>query len=106
MVSSGAGAATTTQDQPEVPDSLVDGSTLTPDGYPIAHGTSFLMAVHFTDDGPDARTILTYGQVGDPELPAFLPGMKAFAAKDWKQVRFTRADILEDPGLEVTEVSA
>ena len=31
--------------------------------------------------------------------------MKAFAAKDWKTVRFTQDDILADPGLEATEVS-
>ena len=106
VVSRGSGAASTTQEQPETPENLVDGSTLTSEGYPIAYGTSFLLAVHFTDDGPDARTILTYGQVGDPELPAFISGMKAFAAKDWKTVRFTQEDILADPGLEVTEVSA
>ena len=64
------------------------------------------MAVEYTDDGPRARTILTYGQVGDPELPGFTAGVKDFAAKQWKTVAFTAEDLAEAPDTTVTEVSA
>ncbi len=38
--------------------------------------------------GREARTILTYGQVGDPDLPGFTAGVKEFAAKEWKTIEF------------------
>jgi acyl-homoserine-lactone acylase len=99
-------AAGTLQQQPELPEPLVKGSTLTAVGYPINYGTSFLMAVELTDEGPRARTILTYGETGDPELPGFSSQMEDFAQKRWKPVRFTQADIAADPDARVEEVSA
>ena len=106
VVSDGRDSSDTTQTQPEWPEEVAEDSTLTTDGYPISYGTSFLMAVEYTDDGPRARTILTYGQVGDPELPGFTAGVKDFAAKQWKTVAFTAEDLAEAPDTTVTEVSA
>lgn len=106
VVSDSRTSASTTQDQPAWPDRLVDGSTLTTEGYPISYGTSFLMAVAFGDDGPEGRTILTYGQVGDPTSSEFTAGVEAFAAKEYKPALFDAADIEADEGAEVTEVSA
>lgn len=105
-VSDGRDSAATMQEQPEFAELLVEGSELTADGYPIAYGTSFLMAVEYTDDGPQAHTILTYGQVGDPGLPGFIAGVQAFAQKQWKPVAFTAEELADAKGKTVTEVSA
>ncbi len=105
VVSDGRTSANTMEEQPEWPERVADGSTLTTDGYPISAGTSFLMAVEFTDEGPQARTILTYGQVGDPDLPGFTAGVEAFAAKDWKTIAFTPEE-LDAADTETERVSA
>ncbi len=106
VVSDGRQSSSTTESQPEWPERLVEGSTLTTDGYPITYGSSFLMAVELTPDGPDGYTILTYGQVGDSELPGFTSGVQAFADGQWKPALFTREAIEADSSATVTEVSA
>ena len=105
VVAEGSSSATTQQQQPVLAKPLAKGSTLTSEGYPIGYGTSFLMAVEFTEDGPQARSILTYGETGDPASPGFTTQMKDFAAKRWKAVRFTAADIAADEEATVTKVS-
>lgn len=105
-VVSGSSRSSTEEQQPELPEPLVKDSTLTSDGYPITYGTSFLMAVAYGPDGPEARTILTYGQVGDPTLPGFTSAVKAFADKQWKVIQTDPEVIAEDPDATVTEVSA
>lgn len=105
VVSDGRQSSSTTEAQPSWPERLVEGSTLTADGYPISYGSSFMMAVEMGPDGPDGYTILTYGQVGDPDLPGFTVGVEAFADKQWKPALFSEADIEADTA-SVTEVSA
>ncbi len=105
-VVSGSSRTSTMQEQPEEPEPLIDDSTLTADGYPITYGTSFLMAVAYGPDGPRARTILTYGQVGDPELPGFTAGVKAFAEKKWKDIETDQAALADDSDATVEEVKA
>jgi acyl-homoserine-lactone acylase len=102
----GASRSSTEEQLPEPPEPLTEDSTLTSDGYPITYGTSFLMAVAYGPDGPDARTILTYGQVGDPELPGYTSGVLAFAEKQWKTIETDQVALAEDPDATVTEVSA
>lgn len=90
---------------PETPAAIAARSELTVAGtYPIVYGTSFLLAVEYTDDGPRASSILTYGQTDDRSSPLFTSQMRRFAAKDWKDVLYTDAAIREDPELEVTRV--
>lgn len=105
-VVSGSSRTSTMQDQPDEPEPLIEDSTLTADGYPITYGTSFLMAVAYGPDGPRARTILTYGQVGDPELPGFTAGVKAFAQKQWKDIETDQSALADDPDTTVEEVKA
>ena len=78
---------------------------LTDEGYALNYGSSFVMAMEYTDEGPRARTILTYGQSEDPESPGFGATFDAFANKQWRDVRFTEADIASDPGLVTVELS-
>jgi acyl-homoserine-lactone acylase len=76
-------------------------STLTAAGYPVDNGTSFLMALAYGSDGPQAWTFLTYGNSGDPAAPVFTQSTQQFSEKGWKEVAFTEADIAV--GTESTE---
>ena len=72
--------------------SRVGGQT----GYPINNGTSFLMALAFTDDGPQARVFLTYGETEDRSSDVYTEATEAFSAKEWRDVAFTDAEIEAD----------
>ena len=72
----------------------VEGSRyLTEAGYPVVHGTSFLLALEYTDDGPRAKAFLTYGQSGDPDSPHFTDQTKLYSRKAWRPVFFDEADV-------------
>ena len=67
-----------------------------------AFGSSFLMAVELTPDGPRARTLLTYGQSSNPASPHFTDQTRLFSRKQWVTERFTASEIAGDPALKVT----
>ncbi|MBC9713741.1 penicillin acylase family protein [Streptomyces sp. TRM66268-LWL] len=77
-----------------------DSGTGTPRGG--AFGTSFLMAVTLTDDGPRTSTLLTYGQSANEASPHYSDQTRLFSQGRWVTERFTEAEILADPHLEVT----
>jgi acyl-homoserine-lactone acylase len=62
-------------------------------GYRINNGTSFLLALAYTDDGPRARAFLTYGNTADREDPAYVEATERFSAKDWRDVLFTEEEV-------------
>jgi acyl-homoserine-lactone acylase len=62
-------------------------------GYRINNGTSFMLALAFTEDGPRAKAFLTYGNTADREDPAYLEATERFSAKDWRDVAFTEAQV-------------
>lgn len=68
-------------------------------GYQVTYGTSFLMAVELTADGPVGRGLLAYGQSGDPASPHHADGTEAYAACQTRPLRFHDADIEADPTL-------
>ncbi|WP_327352402.1 penicillin acylase family protein [Streptomyces sp. NBC_01304] len=70
--------------------------------YGGAFGTSFLMAVELTPDGPRTHTLLTYGQSANPASPHFTDQTRLFSKERWVTERFTSAEIAADPALEVT----
>ncbi|MBK3576634.1 penicillin acylase family protein [Streptomyces sp. MBT65] len=67
-----------------------------------AFGSSFLMTVELTPDGPRAHTLLTYGESANPTSPHFSDQTRLFSRKQWVTERFTQAEIAAAPGLEVT----
>ncbi|WP_369190959.1 penicillin acylase family protein [Streptomyces sp. R08] len=67
-----------------------------------AFGSSFLMTVELTPDGPRAHTLLTYGESANPASPHFSDQTRLFSRKQWVTERFTPAQIAGDPVLEVT----
>jgi acyl-homoserine-lactone acylase len=75
-------------------------SGLAEGGYRCTYGTSFLMAVELTDDGPVGVGLLAYGQSGDGRAEHHVDGTRAYAAKAVRPLRFTDADIEADPALE------
>jgi acyl-homoserine-lactone acylase len=105
VVSNGAATSFTMQEQPEVAEPKLKGTTITSDGYPVSYGTSFLFAVAFGDDGPRAKSLLAYGQVGDPESSLFTSQTRDFAAGRFKDVLFTEEDIRSDADLEEIRAS-
>ncbi|MGZ8764132.1 MAG: penicillin acylase family protein [Acidimicrobiia bacterium] len=75
-------------------------------GYQVTYGTSFLMAVELTADGPRGVGLTAYGQSGDPTSPRHRDGTEAYAAKRVRPLLFTNADIEADPALERRRFSA
>ena len=75
----------------------VKGSrVLTEDGYPIAGGTSFLMALEYTDSGPNGVAILTYSQSSDPASEHFSDQTELYSQKRWRPVLFNASAIAAD----------
>lgn len=74
-------------------------SGLAEGGYRVTYGTSFLMSVELTDDGPVGTGLLAYGQSGDARSDHHVDGTRAYAAKATRPLRFTDADIEADPEL-------
>ena len=68
-------------------------------GYRCTYGTSFLMAVELTDDGPVGQGLLAYGQSGDATSPHHVDGTEAYAAKAVRPLLFADTDIEADPNL-------
>jgi acyl-homoserine-lactone acylase len=97
----GGASRTTLEPVPTAP--RVDGSRfLTEEGYPVLHGTSFLMVVEYTDDGPRAEAVLTYGQSGDPAAEHFIDQTLLYSRKEWRPVLFQDDQIRRDVRREYT----
>jgi acyl-homoserine-lactone acylase len=79
---------------------------LTKDGYPINRGSSFVMAVEYTAQGPRAQAFLTYSQSGDPVSPRYSDQTELFSAKKWRRVLYTDAEIKTDPNLKTHTVTS
>ncbi len=76
-----------------------DRTGLAAGGYRVTYGTSFVMSVEMTDDGPRGVGLLAYGQSGDPTSPHHADGTRAYAAKELRPLLFTDAEIEADPNL-------
>ena len=79
---------------------------LTKDGYPINRGSSFVMALEYTAQGPRAQAFLTYSQSGDPSSPLYYDQTELFSAKKWRRILFTDAEINADPNLKTLKVTS
>jgi len=80
------------------------GTGLSDLGYVVNYGTSFVMAMRFTDDDPEAYAFVTYGQSDDPESPYHTDQTKRFSQKDWRRVLWSEEDIENDPELDIEVV--
>ena len=90
------GRNTTTLEPRDEP-KLVKGSRfLTEQGYPVVHGSSFMMVMEFTESGPHAKAFLTYSESGDPASPHFTDQTELFAKKQWRPILFREAEVAGD----------
>ncbi|KAA2265212.1 hypothetical protein F0L68_05020 [Solihabitans fulvus] len=66
------------------------------------HGSSFIMAVELTRDGPRTSTLLTYSESANPDSPHHTDQTVLFSHRQWVTERFTEAEINADPHLHRT----
>jgi acyl-homoserine-lactone acylase len=71
---------------------------------PVNFGSSFIMAVELTPQGPQARTILTYSESNNPASPHFTDQTQLFSHKQWVTDRFSDADINASPDVRISIV--
>jgi len=95
---------TTTLEPNPAPQRVRGSRFLTREGYPINRGTSFLMALEYTEKGPRAQAFLTYSQSGDPASPQFYDQTQLFSDKQWRPIRFTEQEIQADRNLKTVRV--
>lgn len=76
---------------------LVAGSALSrlddQSGYPVNYGTSFLLALAYTDSGPKAKAFLTYSDTQDRSAKDYLDATERFSRKEWRDVAFDEKDV-------------
>ena len=75
---------------------IADSSSLSETGYNVVHGSSFIMTLGWTEDGPEAEALLSYSQSGDPNSPHFDDQTQLYAEKAWRAIRYTPVDIEEN----------
>ncbi|WP_351121898.1 acylase [Shewanella sp. T24-MNA-CIBAN-0130] len=69
-------------------------SGLTSEGYQIRSGSSWMMTVSFTDDGPKAKGLLTYSESSNVLSPSFSDQSELYStAKQLRPLLFTEAEI-------------
>jgi acyl-homoserine-lactone acylase len=61
----------------------------------IAAGSSWIMTVEFTDDGPRSEGVLAYSQSTNPLSPHFADQTLLYSREGWDDLRFTRAAVVE-----------
>jgi len=91
--------STSLEPRPSRGEVVSEVTDLTADGYQVTYGSSFIMAMEFTDDGPRGEALLTYGQSDDPSSKHHTDQMKAFSAKEWRTIAFTEEAIAADAEL-------
>lgn len=101
-----SGSFGSTEPFPERGPTIAPQSSLTKAGYAINNGTSFLMALDYTADGPVAYGLITYGETGHRDSPLYRAQTERFSTKDWRPFLFTDAAIDADPQLQVQTVSS
>jgi len=86
---------TTLEPRPGIGEPVNPKTGLVKGGYRVNYGSSFMMALDFTPDGPRARTILTYGETEDRTDPHFTDQVKMYSDKQWKTVAYTAGDVAD-----------
>jgi len=59
----------------------------------IRHGSSWVMTVEFTPEGPKSQGVLTYSQSINPTSPFYSDQTKLYSRKGWDDLRFTEAAV-------------
>lgn len=76
-------------------------------GYPdVNNGSSFIMWMRFTPEGPVGESIMTMSQSRNPASPYFADQTKLWSDLKTKRMLFTEADIAADAALRMQDVCA
>ena len=62
----------------------------------IRHGSSWIMAVEFTDKGPVSQGVLSYSQSTNPGSPHAADQTRLYSQKGWDDLRFSEAAVRRD----------
>lgn len=73
-------------------------------GYPIDRGASFVMALQFTNQGPQGVAQLTYGNPDDPTDPVYRRGVLGFSNSELRTLYFLPQQVTAT-GIEPVTVS-
>ena len=92
----GRGGDSTLYDQPGHDGSINETTSLGPDGYVVNGGNSWIMAMQFTEQGPEARAIMVYSQSNDPASPHYDDQCALYATESMRPIAFTEAQIAAD----------
>ena len=85
---------------------VLNASTgLTPEGYLVNNGNSWVMAMQFTEEGPVAEAVLVYSQSESEISPHYTDQTELYAQERFRPILFREADILVDPNLEQLHLS-
>ncbi len=72
----------------------IEGSpSLTDKGYPVIHGSSFILTLTFDDNGPVGEALLSYSQSDDPASEHYADQTKLYSEEKWRPVRYKAEDI-------------
>ena len=72
---------------------VADSESLSETGYNVVHGSSFIMTLAYTDEGPQAQAILSYSQSGNPDSDYFSDQTQLYRDKLWRDILFSPEDI-------------
>ena len=72
---------------------MVAGSRGNNENLYASFGNTYVAVMEFTPDGPEARTIVPYGQSEDPASPHYFDQAPLFARGKFKPSWFTLSDI-------------
>ncbi len=75
---------------------------LTTDGYLVNFGSSFMMVLEYTKDGPHAQAVLSYSESSNPASPHYSDQTELFSQSKYRPVVFTEDDIKADPEFKST----
>jgi acyl-homoserine-lactone acylase len=59
----------------------------------IRHGSSWIMTVEFTPDGPKSQGVLSYSQSTNPNSSFYSDQTKLYSKKSWDDLRFTETAV-------------
>ena len=61
----------------------------------VVHGSSWIMTVEFTEDGPRSEGVLTYSQSTNPESPHRADQTQLYSQERWDDLRFTEQAVID-----------
>jgi len=67
----------------------------------VRAGSSYIQVVSFDDEGPVAKTILTFSESSNPASEHYADQTELFSRKQWVELPFSRKAIEQDPHLRV-----